>query len=502
MKELVLGIDIGTSSSKGVLARPDGAIVATGARAHSLSLPRPGWAEHDAEKVWWADFTSLCRELVPSAGGSLAAICVSGIGPCVLAVDAQGRPLRPAILYGIDVRATRENEELTARYGAENVLRMGGSQLTSQAAGSKLLWLQRHEAEIWKQMRYFLMSNSFIVYRLTGEYVLDHPSASQCNPLYDLRKNSWTEQWAAEIVPGLQLPSLLWPSEVAGQVTQIAARETGIPAGTPVVMGTLDAYAEAVSVGVREPGERMLMYGTTMFLLEICHQAQFHPQFWSTTGILRHTQAMCAGMATSGALTGWLRHMVGDPPYETLLAEAAVIAPGAEGLVILPYFAGERAPLFDPKARGLICGLSLIHQRGHLYRAVLEATAYGLRHILEVMYATQARDRRLVAVGGGTKGRLWMQIVSDVTGASQELPRETIGASYGDAQLAAIATGLAKLDDRWNTTSALIEPEARAHEAYASLYKIFRELYPATRSQLHRLADLQENALAGEFPLA
>lgn len=491
MSQFLLGVDIGTSSSKGVLAQPDGKVIATYERPHELSLPRPGWAEHDAEKVWWADFKAISAELLPRAGGSLAAVCVSGIGPCLLAANEEGQPLRPAILYGIDTRATREIEELSERYGAEAILERCGSPLTSQAVGPKLLWLRRNEPEVWKQMRRFLMASSFIVYRLTGEYVLDHHSASQCDPLYDIKTNQWIGDWAAEVAPNLPLPRLLWPAEVAGEVTPAAAEATGIPAGTPVAAGTIDAWSEAASVGVYEPGDMMLMYGTTMFIVEVLREARSHSGLWSTSGILPETRNLAAGMATSGALTAWLKRIAGDLPYETLVDEAARVAPGSDSLVVLPYFAGERTPLFDPKARGVICGLTLRHGRGHLYRALLEATAYGVRHILEVMREAGGGGERLVAVGGGTKGGLWTQIVSDVTGRTQELPRVTIGASYGDALLAAIAIGLLKPGSKWNATSTTVEPSAEAQANYSTLYHIYRELYPATLTQVHALADLQ-----------
>lgn len=491
MSGFLLGIDIGTSSSKGVLAHPDGEIIAISERPHELSLPRPGWAEHDAEQVWWADFKAICADLLPRVDGALAAVCVSGIGPCLLAADEAGQPLRPAILYGIDTRATREIEELNELYGVQTILDRCGSPLTSQAVGPKLLWLRRNEPEVWKRIRRFLMASSFIVYRLTGEYVLDHHSASQCDPLYDIKANSWIEDWAAEIAPGLPLPRLLWPAEVAGEVTPAAAKATGIPAGTPVAAGTIDAWSEAASVGVYDPGDMMLMYGTTMFIVEVLREARVHPGLWCTCGILPGTYTLAAGMATSGALTAWLRRIAGDPSYETLVDEATKVAPGSDSLVVLPYFAGERTPLFDPKARGVICGLTLRHGRGHLYRALLEATAYGVRHILEVMLEAGGGGKRLVAVGGGTKGGLWTQIVSDVTGRTQELPKETIGASYGDALLAAIAVGLVKPNVKWNALSTTVEPRAEAHDIYNILYGIYRELYPATRTQVHALAALQ-----------
>jgi xylulokinase len=186
--ELLLGVDVGTSSTKGVLCGPDGGVVATTERPHELSLPRPGWAEHDAEEVWWGDFVSVCGELLEKADGEVAAVCTSGIGASLLPADGEGRPLRPAILYGIDTRATREIEELNERYGRDNLLSHCGSVLTTQAVGPKLLWLRRNEPEVWERTEKFFMANSFIAHRLTGEYVLDHLSASQCDPHYDVHE--------------------------------------------------------------------------------------------------------------------------------------------------------------------------------------------------------------------------------------------------------------------------------------------------------------------------
>ncbi len=492
MSELVLGIDIGTSSSKGVLVTSTGEIRASSERNHALSLPRPGWAEHDAEEIWWQDFLTLCQELMPQADQPVAALCVSGIGPCFLAADASGAPLRPAILYGIDTRATEEIAALTRQYGAEQILARGGSPLTTQSIGPKLLWLQRHEPEVWQQTRQLLMASSFVVERLTGEYVLDHHSASQCDPLYDIHENGWIEDWAAEIAPGLTLPRLLWPSEIAGYVTESAAAATGLSAGIPVAAGTIDAWVEALSVGVSEPGDLMLMYGTTMFLVEVQREALIHPSLWSTAGVFAGTHTLAAGMATSGALTAWLRKIAGDIPYETLVEEARNVMPGAEGLVVLPYFAGERTPLFDPQARGIICGLTLRHERGHIYRALLEATAYGIRHTLEVMQEAGADIKRLVAVGGGTKGGLWTRIVSDVTGLSQDIPEKTIGACYGDAFLAALAANLTSRDALWNPILEQTQPDLATRSIYDELYGVYRQLYPATLTLTHQLAAIQE----------
>jgi xylulokinase len=489
---LLLGVDVGTSSTKGVLAPPGGEVLATAQRPHDLSLPRPGRAEHDAEGVWWADFVSICRELLEGAGETIAAVCASGIGASVLPADEAGRPLRPAILYGIDTRAEKEIAELNERYGEETLLERCGSVLTTQAVGPKLLWLRRNEPEVWERTRKFFMASSFIAWRLTGEYVLDHHSASQCDPLYDVRSYRWIEDYSEEISPGLPLPRLLWPAEVVGEVTQEASEVTGIPTGTPVAAGTIDAWSEGASVGVQNPGDLMLMYGTTMFMIEVLEEPLSHPGLWGTTGILPNTHNLAAGMATSGALTGWLKKISGDLPYEELTEEAANVPPGSDALVVLPYFAGERTPLQDPRARGLISGLTLSHGRGHLYRAMLEATAYGVRHIFEFMRDAGGGGERLVAVGGGTKGGLWTQIVSDVTGRPQDLPEQTIGASYGDALLAARSVGLALADADWSKVSETVEPRAENREIYDELYSVYRELYPATREASHALADLQK----------
>jgi xylulokinase len=267
---LLLGVDIGTSSSKGVLVTAEGTVLAQAARPHRTSSPRPGWVEHDAEALWWADFCAVVRELVAAADGRrLAGLGVSGIGPCVLPADAAGAPLRPAILYGVDTRATAEIDELTGELGAQAILARCGMRLTTQAVGPKLRWLARHEPDVTAAMRKLLMASSFLVHRLTGRYLLDHHSASQSAPLYDLAGRAWHPGWATQVAPGLELPELLWPTEVAGTVTPAAAAQTGLPAGLPVTAGTVDAWAEAVSVGVREPGDVMVMYGTTMFLVQI-----------------------------------------------------------------------------------------------------------------------------------------------------------------------------------------------------------------------------------------
>jgi xylulokinase len=492
VSELLLGIDIGTYSSKGVLCTPDGDVVAQAQRPHRPAMPRPGWVEHDAEGVWWSDFVSISSELLAQAGSaSVAGLCVSGIGPCVLPLGDRDEPLRPAILYGIDTRALEEIDELSARYGADEILERCGSPLTSQAVGPKLLWLRRKEPQVWARTRRFAMASSFVLRRLTGEYVLDHHSASQCDPLYDLDANAWIREWAEDIAPGMKLPELMWPGEVVGTVTAAAAEKTGLPVGLPVAAGTIDAWAEATSVDVKEPGDLMLMYGTTMFIVSVLTEVRPHPKLWSTAGVFPDVRNIAAGMATSGALTEWFRALAGSPSYEELLKDAAEVPSGSGGLVVLPYFSGERTPLFDTNARGVVCGLTLSHGRGHLYRALLESTAFGVRHNLQAIGEAGGLARRVVAVGGGTKGDLWTQIVSDVAGVTQQIPAQTVGASYGDCFLAGVATGLVDSNRRWNKIVGTVEPVASDRDLFDRMYGIYLDLYQATIPHAHALADLQ-----------
>lgn len=489
-----LGVDVGTSSTKGVLVDPDGRVVRTAIREHTVDRPRPGHVEMDGE-LWWREFVEIATELTASGDVEVAAIGVSGMGPCVLLTDADDRPVRPAILYGVDTRATAQIERLTAELGGGGaVLRRCGSRLSTQAVGPKLAWIAEHEPDTWARARRLFMPASWLAFRLTGVYALDTHSASQCTPLLDATTLEWYAPWVERIAPALELPPLAWADTVIGATT---SRIGGVPAGTPVVLGTIDAWTEAVSVGATRPGDLMLMYGTTMFLVATLDRPLTSPSMWGTAGAFAGTRSLAGGMATSGAITSWLRDLFGAPDYADLLADAEAAGPGARGLVMLPYFAGERTPLQDPDARGVLAGLTLEHGRGDLYRAALEATAFGVRHNVETLRDAGARIDRVVAVGGGTRGGLWTRIVTDVTGLPQVIPTITIGASYGAAHLAARATLPAppSIDD-WNPPSETIHPDPATRSGYDEYNRIYRDLYPATRDLAHALAARQKESPA------
>jgi xylulokinase len=280
--------------------------------------------------------------------------------------------------------------------------------------------------------------------------------------------------------------------EVVGTVHPQAAQETGLAAGTPVVAGTIDAFAEAFSVGVRDPGDLMIMYGSTMFLIQVLADYYVHPALWTTAGVEPETHMLTAGTSTAGSLTNWLRDLMGGPDFDTLKAEAAEVPLGAEGLLVLPYFAGERTPVFDPDARGLVARLTLRHSRAHLFRAAYEGIAFGIRHVLDLFDESATHVIRAVAVGGGVNSPLWTSIMSDVTGRTQLIPRQTIGACYGGALIAAIGVGIVEPKADWTVIDHKIEPDPVRRARYDELYRLWRELYPATRDQMHRLGALAQ----------
>ncbi len=501
-RDAVIGIDIGTYSSKGVVSLADGSILAEARVEHGVSIPAPGQMEHDADDVWWRDVVRISRRLMDSvpSGTRIAAVGISAIGPCLLPLDRHSLPLRPAILYGVDVRASEQAARLERSFGPA-IRRLSGARLTSQAVGPKVLWIQENEPEVFAETARFVTSTGYVVYRLTGEHSIDHHTASYFAPFYDIKRMRWDLRFADGQVAPEMLPELCWTSEIVGRVTAEAAAATGIPQGTPVTGGTTDGAAEAVGVGVIRPGDLMVSYGSTSYLVLVADEYRRVPDLWMTRGAREGEYFLTTAMATTGSITSWFRgQFAKELPQSTfadaseahaqLCREAEASPPGARGLLLLPYFSGERSPFNDPQARGVIAGLNLSHDRGDLYRAILEATAFGVRHNLESMVDSDTAPRCAVAVGGGTASRLWLQIVSDVTGITQEVPDRQLGAAYGDAYIAAEAIGLVDgKSPSWVRTKVRIEPNADNRNVYARRYELYRELFRATRPIVHELAN-------------
>ncbi len=502
-----LGVDIGTYSSKGVLVREDGRTVASHAVPHGIQMPLPGHFEQDADGVWWRDFVLITRELLRNSAADprqISAIGTSGIGPCVLPVDQRGRPLRPGILYGIDSRAGEEIAYLENVLGREEIFNRSAAHLSSQAAGPKVLWIRNHEPEVFRQARWYLTSQAYLVYRLTGQPSIDVYTAGYYAPLYDVHQQGWVAEAASQIVPIEHLPQVYWSHAVVGTVTAPAARETGLAEGTPVIAGTADAAAEALSVGMANAGDMLLMFGSSIFFILQTEALAPTERFWISNFLQKGTFALAGGMSTAGSLTTWFRDQFapaesaaeadgGQNAYAALAAAAEGSPIGANGLVALPYFEGERTPLHDPKARGMWFGLRLSHTRADLYRAILESVAFGIRHNLETMAEGGMRPGRILVGGGGAQNRLWMQIAADVCGADLVVPDQTAGASFGDAFLASMGSGLHKdLSDisRWVSPKEVILHNPQNHDRYRLYYQIYRDLYTSTKVLMHQLTDI------------
>ncbi len=516
MAHYFVGVDIGTYSSKGVLVRDDGTVVASQVTPHALFMPQPGWYEHDAEATWWHDFVTITRALLAQnriVAREIAAVGVSSISPAIVPISADGDVLRPAILYGIDTRATQEIAEIEQALGGRDAFfQRYAMTLSAQSAAPKMRWIRTHEPAVWRATRLILSGAGYIVWRLTGAATLDHYDAGAYAPLYDPARLGWDATFADLVAPVEWMAQPTWTCAIAGQVHAAAAAATGLAAGTPVITGTADAAAEAISAGLAATGDMMIMYGSTVFFIVRTAQPPASRRFWGAHFLEPGSYALAGGMATAGSLTRWFRDTLGQAEmaaeaagganaYAALARLAGESAPGAHGVLALPYFAGERTPLNDPDARGLFIGLSLATTRADLYRALLESVGYAICHNLHAMGSEGVTAQRILAVGGGTLNDLWMQMVSDIVGIEQRVPAQQIGAAYGDAMLAAVGAGYfadsAAAVRAWVRSGRVITPDPAQHARYVPYYQLYRTLYDQTAPAMHGLSRLQAIAAAG-----
>lgn len=493
--QLTLGVDIGTYETKGALLAAGQIVVASAARPNQVITGDGGRVEHDAERTWWDGTVEIVRDLLGRPGVTptkVEAIAVSGIGPCVLPTTRQWQPLGGGSLYGLDTRATREITELTQRFGTSSLLRRCGNTLSSQSAGPKIWWWRRHQPQIHAQAELFLTSQSFVVARLTGRAVIDHLTASYFHPLYDQRTQAWNLEGCEDFVRIDQLPEIAWSGAIAGTLTADAAQQTGLVAGLPVLVGTADAPAEALAAGVTSPGDTMIMYGSSSFMLQLSPRPVADGRVWSAPYLFEGTHLAAAGTSTAGTLTRWIADMMGicgqdAEVFATFAGLAAQSPPGANGLLMLPYPNGERTPLNDPGARGVMAGFSLTHGRADLARAAVEGIAHSMTAALHTLEDVAGPARRALAVGGGTRNFVWTQAVSDISGSNQQLMSDA-GAATGDAKLAAltvgIITGPAELSHQVHPI-ATVHPHPQLREMYRRDQQRFRALYERTRDLVH-----------------
>jgi xylulokinase len=507
-KDYFFGLDLGTFSTKGVLvAAESGEVVADYAKEHALENPKQGWFEHDAEKIWWNEFVEISNILLEKSGiapNQIKSVGISGLGACTVPIDENGDPLRKAILYGIDTRAQSEIEELERTFTREKIFQISGMKLSSQSAGPKILWIKNHEPEVFHNARYFLTSQAFLVYRLTGKATLDIFTMADYTPMGDIRKNRWCKETTEYITPLYKLPKPTWSCKVAGTITRKASQQTGLAAGTPVIVGTTDVGAEAISAGASSSGDLMVMFGSSFFFVMLAPELLPSEKFWATAWLDPSAYTLQGGTSTSGSLTHWFRDNFaplevaaqqagGAPAYAALAQLLKESPPGAKGLICLPYFEGERTPIYDPDAKGVFFGLTLNHSRADMYRSILEGIAFGIRHIIDTMQEEGVQPKRIIGVAGGTKNRDWMQIVCDIANIQMVILEKDSSAAYGDAFMAGVGIGYyKKLADNatWMKNITSISPNPLNVAIYEPYYRIFRKIYDHSNDLMHDLSAL------------
>ena len=474
-----LTFDIGTSSAKVSLFKQDGSLWLSKSAGYPILYPHPGWAEQDP-RDWWQTVSDLCKALLAEAGNPpVRAVCVSGQAPSCVPVDRSGEPLRPAILW-LDRRAAPQADWLRACLGEEAAIRISGNLLDPYYGGVKWLWFFQEEPELYARTWKIFQAQTFITYHLCGEAVTDPSQAGMCSPCFNLGERAWDEGVCEQMgIDIARLPVLRPSAEVVGGVSRAAAEVTGIPAGTPVVCGGGDYACACLGAGVaggHGAGTAALMLGTAGNLL-VPGLERTDPRLINTVHLTG------AGLSMGGVLAGevitWFRELFGGAPLEALEAEAALVAPGADGLIFLPYLMGERTPVWDAKARGVYFGLSAGHGRGHLYRAALEGVAFAFRQISSILSECGRPLSEVVAINGGARSPLWRQIFADVLGVPVRWRPNSPGTALGAAFLAALGAGDAR---GWDDLDGWLEPTLDANpgsgqEVYVERFEVYRQLY-------------------------
>lgn len=507
MPRYFMGIDVSSFETKGVLIDDQCQIKAFHAEKHTMENPQDGYFEHDAEKVWWGDFCKVSRALIAEAGidaSEIECVCPSTLGSDCLPVDEQCRPLRKAILYGIDSRAQAEIEWMTKYYGEEKVNKLFGRPIVTGDVAAKILWIKNHEPEVYSRTYKFLTGASYLTAKLTGQYVIDQfLGQASFRPLYRTDMTINEEECSLYCRPD-QLAKPHWVTDIVGSVQKEASKETNLSEGTRVITGTGDSTAEAISIGVLNPGDMMIQLGSTMFMYCCTDQLILDHRVRGNNFTVPGTFSVAAGTNAAGTLTRWYRDVMfpdalekekeGGPNAFTQMAEGLdMIPPGSDGLITLPYFAGERTPINDPNARGMIFGLKLSHTRAHLYKSALESVGYSIAQHVAILEEHGVELKHIIVVGGGVKNSEWLQIIADIIGKPLQVPEITIGASYGDAMMAALAAGVFKdfseLHEKIRIKQT-IEPDPARHEAYEPYQKMYDRLYLENRDMMHEISGM------------
>lgn len=490
-RDLLLGIDIGTTGAKAVLVDAQGAVAAEAMTPYPMHVPRPGWAEQEPED-WWRAAAASTRQLLQEAESTrVAAVGLTGQMHGLVLVDRAGTALRRCIMWN-DQRTARQCAEIERRVGRNRLIAVTGKPALTGFTAGKLLWVRENEPEVYGRTAKLLLPKDFVRLRLTGTLSTDVAEASGTN-LFDVGRRAWSADVlkALDVEPGL-MPDAAESPEVTARVSIDGAAATGLAEGTPVVAGAGDQAAQSVGTGIVDEGITSVTVGTSGVVFAAtercvvdrsgalhayCHAA---PGRWHLMGVT---------LAAGGSVR-WLRDLL-ETDYAQMDELAATAPAGSEGLVFLPYLSGERTPHADPDARGVLFGLSLRHGRAHLVRAVLEGVAYSLKDGLELLCALKVVCGRARVSGGGAGSALWRQVMADVFGMELVTVNVTQGAAFGAALLAGVGAGMfadvAAACRASVRETGTVRPGPVA-AVYPGFYGRYRALYPALKDEFRALA--------------
>lgn len=485
----ILGIDIGTSGTRAVLIDAKGNVVATETAEHPpFASPKAGWAEQDPGDWWQAAVISIRKIVAKYPADSIAAIGLTGQMHGSVLLDKNDRPLRPALLW-CDQRTEKQCAEITREIGAKKLIKLVSNPAITGFTLPKLLWVRENEPSKWKKVRSILLPKDYIRFRLSGDKATDVADASG-TLLFDVRKRKWSDEMIGKFkIDRATLPTVYESTEITGTVSAIAARETGLKVGTPIVAGAGDNAAGAIGMGITKPGSVSCTIGTSGVVFAVSDKPRLDPKGrihtmchaipgrWHNTGV-----TLAAGLSLK-----WFRaNFGGDRSYDELAGEASKIRAGSDGAIFLPYLTGERSPHLDPNARAGFFGLTASHTTAHLTRAVMEGVAFSLRDSLEIFKEIGAEVENIRLGGGGARSRLWCQIQADVYGQKVETLKADEGAAFGAALLAGVGIGIWKtVDEACDNTirvSETFKPNKKNVAILDRQFEKYRQLYPLVRS--------------------
>ncbi|MCR1835714.1 FGGY-family carbohydrate kinase [Oceanobacillus caeni] len=503
----LLGTDIGTSGTKTILMDTAGNLIAQDLQEYDVLTPKHLWAEQWPD-VWLDATKKSIKNTVKKSGipaEKIRGIAISGLyGGSGIPLDKEMKPVRPCMIW-MDRRADEETQWVLDNIGEEKLREITHNGADPYYGYTKMLWMKKNEPENWEKTKLFLPPNDYVIYKLTGEIVIDYSSAGNIGGIFDMNNRSWSkEMMDAMGIPLSMMPERIVEStDIVGGITKEIAEELGVSEGMPVIASGIDSGAANIGLGVFESGIYAAAIGTSMCAALISDKPVKGKDLiaWPYLYDAKRLSYYFAGANTAGAIVKWFRQIMcqyemelekagGKKAYDILNEQAADIPAGSEGLIVLPYFMGERSPIWNSDAKGTIVGLSLAHTKAHIYRAFLEAVAFSLRDAMEA--TGEDLGEYILLAGGVTKSKLWRQIFADVTGYPVVCPVNDVEANMGDVMLAGIGTGLLSYEDvkQWQVLDEKITPNKQNHQIYNEYYKVYKSVYNNLKQDMKQLTIL------------